>query len=177
MTPQRARTIDDLKAKQELVFTVNPVLQRRLEQTTSGLVGSTKKMIASQIEENKQILCDFLHEITYKENLSDGSKDAYIKALCYLLRDVGTAKSLKKLAAQDVELYLQSHQKPKYQDPKQRWISTHNMRAVTSIKFFRWLYYPDLPAKNRPKPDIIKNVVAYQKPEATNVEAKDLWTA
>lgn len=81
------------------------------------------------------------------------------------------------MTAHDIELYLQSHQRPKYQDPKQRWISTHNMRAVTFIKFFRWLYFPDLPAKNRPKPDVIKNVVAYQKPEATNIEAKDLWMA
>ena len=118
-----------------------------------------------------------MHEITYKENLAVGSKDAYIKAICYLLKDVGGNKSLKELTAQDVELYLQGHQKPKYLDPKQRWISTHNMRAGAFIKFFRWLYYPDLPAKKRPKPDVIKNVVAYQKPEATNVEAKDLWTA
>ena len=71
-------------------------------------------MIASQVEENRQILFDFLHKVTYKENLSDGSKDAYIKALCYLLRDVGIQKSLRQFTAQDVELYLQSHQKPKY---------------------------------------------------------------
>lgn len=172
-TKRRKDTPDD---KVEFSFSENAVLQRRLEQLTIGMDPFSRRQLSKLSETNKAILADFLQELTYKDNAPPSTKAAYTHNLFYLARDAG-GKSFRDMVAMDVDLYLQSHQKPRALDPKQRWISTHNQRAVTYIKFFKWLYYPDFePRKKRPKPAILQNVITYEKPEVTNVEAKHLWT-
>ena len=120
-------------------------------------------------------MADFLHELTFKENLPASTRALYILNLCYLVEDV-KGKSFKNITAQDVELYLQGHYRPQSQDPKQKWISTHNVRCIMYLRFFKWLYYPQVARKQRPKPDVVRNIHVIAKPEVTNVEAKDLWT-
>lgn len=169
-------TTPRLKDGKEADFQIssNPVVHRIIEQTTLGMENYIKKTISKMSEPNKEIIAGFLQELTHKQNAAPKTKLTYILSLHHLLKDVG-GKSLREVTAQDVELYLQSHQKPKYLDPKQKWISTHNLRAVIFIKFFKWLYYPDIEPKKRAKPGVVANITTFTKEQLTNVEGKDLW--
>lgn len=149
-------------------------LQRRFEKLTDGMSNTARRKISALSDEDKFILADFLHELTFKENLPASTRNLYVISLCYLVEDA-EGKSFKDMTAQNIELYLQSHYKPLSQDPKQKWISTHNVRCIICIRFFKWLYYPQTERKERPKPKVVANIRVIKKPEATNVEAKDLW--
>lgn len=155
----------------------NPTMHRRLEQLLQGLKSNTPRYKLAELSENhKSVLADFLAEITYKESVAPNTKGAYINNLYYLVKDT-RGKQFREMTSMDIDLYLQSHHRPLALDPKQKWVNSHNVRGSMFMKFFKWLYYPDLPAESRPKPDVIKNITIMPKPELTNVEAKDLWTA
>lgn len=59
----------------EIIFSsTSPALQRQMEQTTAGLMECARRRIANLSEGNKQILNEFLHEITYRESGTEISR-------------------------------------------------------------------------------------------------------
>lgn len=76
--------------------------------------------------------------------------------------------------------YLKSLKRPIEADPDQRWINTHNQRAMVISKFFRWLAYPDLRSEERvqkPIPPAIKGIkITKRKGPKSSVKTTDLWT-
>jgi hypothetical protein len=46
----------------------------------------------------------------------------------------------------DVLLYLDSCRKSESEDPMHKWIGSYNTKRVILIRFFKWLYYPDIPS-------------------------------
>ena len=106
-----APTLTGKKEEADFQISSNPVIHRIIEQTTLGMENYIKKTISKMSEPNKEIIAGFLQELTHKQNASPKTKMTYILSLHHLLKDVG-GKSFREVAAQDVELYLQSHQKP-----------------------------------------------------------------
>jgi hypothetical protein len=44
------------------------------------------------------------------------------------------------------------------------------------MRFFRWLYYPDIEQSKRPKPKIIENIAKLKRKEQSIYKPSDLWT-
>lgn len=44
------------------------------------------------------------------------------------------------------------------------------------MRFFKWLYSPDLPARNRPKPEVMANIPKIKRKEISIYKPTDLWT-
>jgi integrase len=57
-----------------------------------------------------------------------------------------------------------------------RWIGTYNQYRIHLIRFFKWLYYPDLEPKKRPKPEIIQNISQLKRKEQSIYKPTDMWT-
>lgn len=95
--------------------------------------------------------------------------------LLYLLRFV-KQKSLREVTHEDILAYLSTLRRPVERDPFQKWINTHNHRAVIYQKFFKWLYAPALPTKERPVPVVVRDLPLIKRKEKTHIQAKDLWT-
>ena len=76
----------------------------------------------------------------------------------------------------DIISFLNSHRKPEPLDPLHKWIGTYNNRLITLVQFFKWLYNPELPSKDRPKPDIIANLQQLRRKEKSTYKPSDLWT-
>jgi hypothetical protein len=57
-----------------------------------------------------------------------------------------------------------------------KWIGTYNLYRVLLIRFFRWLYYPDIEQKKRPKPSIVDNTPQLKRKEKSRYKPTDLWT-
>ena len=44
------------------------------------------------------------------------------------------------------------------------------------MRFFKWLYYPDIESDKRPKPEVIENIPQLKRKEQSIYKPTDLWT-
>lgn len=161
----------------EAVSTDNPTVDRKIQTAIEGLKLNTQKQLINEFSaENRLLVAEFLSDFVIHENVSIGTKRVYICNLLYLCRFLKN-KSFKLVTRDDIIGYLSTLRRPLAADPLQKWINTHNNRLAIYQKFFKWLYFPDLSAKERPTPDVVKDLPVMQKKEKTHVQAKDLWTS
>ena len=76
----------------------------------------------------------------------------------------------------DLLFFLKSLKKPEPVDPLHKWIGTYNNHLVMVSRFFKWLYAPDLPAKDRSKPSIMDNIPQLKRKETSIYKPSNLWT-
>ena len=57
-----------------------------------------------------------------------------------------------------------------------KWIGTYEIYRINFLRFFKWLYYPDLPHDKRPKPAVIENINKIKRREISIYKPTDLWT-
>jgi hypothetical protein len=70
------------------------------------------------------------------------------------------------------------------EDPLHKWIGSYNIKRITLIRFFKWLYYTniDSPAKRNElsaaerKPDCIMGIPQLKIKETSCYKPSDLWT-
>jgi hypothetical protein len=72
--------------------------------------------------------------------------------------------------------FLDSLRKPEESDLLHKWIETYNIYRVLLIRFFKWLYYPDLEQKKRPNPSVIENIAQLKRREQSIYRPSDLWS-
>lgn len=58
-----------------------------------------------------------------------------------------------------------------------RWIGSYNLKLGCFIKFFKWLYYPDIEPGKREKPEAVLNIQFLRRKEKSVYKPGDLWTA
>ena len=61
-------------------------------------------------------------------------------------------KTFKQIIRDDVLSFLESLRKPEASDPLHKWIGTYNLFRMYLLRFFKWLYYPEIEPSKRPKP-------------------------
>jgi integrase/recombinase XerD len=80
------------------------------------------------------------------------------------------------MTREDLLRYLDSLRRPEASDPLHKWIGTYNLRKAIIVKFFKWLYYPDIEPKKRSKPQAIENIPTLKRKEQSIYKPTDLWT-
>jgi len=108
-------------------------------------------------------------------NLSDNYRRAAIMTLGSFSR-FSANKTFKSMARTNVTLFLDSIRKPEDVDPLHKSIGTYNYYNVILTRFFKWLYNPNMPAKTRPKPAVVENIVNLKRREVSIYTPTDLWT-
>ena len=53
-------------------------------------------------------------------------------------------KDLMEATTQDILDFLSQYRRPEESDPLHKGIGTYNQRLAHLIKYFKWLYYPDI---------------------------------
>jgi integrase len=61
-------------------------------------------------------------------------------------------------------------------DPLHKWIGTYNLYIAYLLRFFKWLYYPDIEPDKRLKPEIVTNLSRLRRKEKSIYRPSDLWT-
>jgi integrase len=61
-------------------------------------------------------------------------------------------------------------------DPLHKWIGTYNLYLVYILRFFRWVYSPNLSQKDRPNPSILKNIPQLKRKEKSIYKPSDMWS-
>ena len=108
-------------------------------------------------------------------NLSDHYRKDLIEVLCRFIKCI-TMVEFKNLTRTNILGFLDSFRKTETQDPLHKWIGTYNIYRMHLLRFFKWLYYPDIEPDKRLKPSVIENIPKLRRKETSIYRPSDLWT-
>lgn len=155
---------------------VDSKFESKLRSATEDLIPYFHKLLLKMTRRNSSYIVDYIINDLKREN---NASINYIRMnICAIVDLIKHSKkhNLKKLTKEDILLYLESLKKSETQDPMHKWIGTHSLYRIIIIKFFKWLYYPDVEPKKRPKPEVVKNLPKYKRKETSVYKPTDLWT-
>jgi len=84
----------------------------------------------------------------------------------------------------DILFYLDKCRKPENEDPLHKWISSYNLKRIILMRFFKWLYYPNIASPKRRnelsveenKPECTLGISQLKRKEISCYKPTDLWT-
>jgi hypothetical protein len=153
----------------------SPILDRKIEETTAGLPGSYAKHLRLVSDENIAIIIEYIAAMKSEVNLSDHYRRDLIQALSKFSRHHDN-RPFKDLTRTDIITFLDSFRKTETMDHLHKWIGTYNLFRVYLLRFFKWLYYPDIEPNKRPKPSVVENLAELKRKEKSIYKPSDLWT-
>jgi hypothetical protein len=135
----------------------SPLLDRKVEEAAAGLPAHHAKQLHSISEANAVILVEYIAAMKSEVNLSDHYRRDVIVALCRFSK-FSNGKPIKDSTRNDIIAFLDSFRKPESIDPLHKWIGTYNIYREHLVRFFKWLHYPDIQPKRRPKSSLFDNI-------------------
>lgn len=123
---------------------------------------------------NALTIANFILAAKTESNISDGYREDLIFTLCKLSNFTG--KDFNDFTREDILSYLDSHRTTEAKNPLHTWIGTYNLHRMFIVKFFRWLSYPNMASKDRPKPLCVENIPQLKRKEESIYKPTDLWT-
>jgi integrase len=170
------RSCTDKKKKVKQIITSNfGWLDRKIEEATVGLQPEFSRDLHSISEENALTIANYILAMRAEINLSNAYRWSNICILCKF-SNYHENKSFSDINRDDILSFLDSLRKPEASDLLHKWIGTYNLYRVDLLRFFKWLYYPDLEPDKRPRPKIIENIQQLKRKEKSIYKPTDLWT-
>lgn len=154
----------------------NIILERKIDDITSDLQPEYSRLLHTTSEVNVLTIANYIQALRVEINPSDHYRRDVIRLLCTLSR-YNKNHSFNNMNRDDIISFLESYRKPEISDPMHRWIGTYNLFRMLLFRFFKWLYYPDLEQKKRPKPEMFQNILQLKRKEQSIYKPADLWTA
>jgi hypothetical protein len=155
--------------------TINEILDSRIEETVAGLRPGYTKVLRIIPEENATIIADYISAARIEVNLSDHYRKDLIQVLSLFSRYTGN-KHFRQMTQNDIISFLESFRKTDAADPLHKWIGTCNVFRIHLMRFFKWLYFPDIEPSKRPKPPMLENIPRLRRKEKSVYKPSDLWT-
>jgi integrase len=152
------------------------ILERKIEDITSGLQSEFSMLLHKISDENALTIENYIQSLRVEINLSDHYMKDIIKLLS-TFSQYNDNHPFESMNRDDVISFLESYRKPEASDPMHKWIGTYNIFRMLLFRFFKWLRYPDLEPKKRPKPEVIQNILQLTRKEQSIYKPTDLWTA
>jgi hypothetical protein len=122
----------------------------KIENTTEGLPASCFNYLSNRIlpgskgKENALTICDYISSIRSEINQSDNYRRDTILLLCNLPIFFKNTKPFREITRDDLLSFLDSYRKTESADPLHKWIGTYNIYRIHLMRFFKWLYFPDI---------------------------------
>jgi integrase/recombinase XerD len=155
-------------------------LERKIENATEGLSSNCFNFLHNKVlpanKENALIICDYISSLKSEINPSDHYRKNTLILLCTFSTFFKNAKPFKEITREDILSFLDSFRKIESVDPLHKWIGTYNTYRVKLMRFFKWLYSPNIEQMKRPKPSIIQNIPQLKRKEKSIYKPTDLWT-
>lgn len=152
------------------------LFDQKIKQATEGLQSYYQKQLKTNIcKINASIISKYIQSMRIETNLSDNHRGGVITSL-KLLSEFSRNKPFFEMNREDVLSYLNNLRKADAIDPFHRWISTYNYRAINFLRFFKWLYSPNVEASKREKPYVVDNIPTIKRKETSRYRPSDLWT-
>jgi integrase/recombinase XerD len=127
------------------------------------------------LKENALTLASYIISMKSEINLSNNYRIDIIEKMSRL--SIYYGKTLfKGMTREQILDFLDHLRKPEASDPLHKWIGTYNVYRMHIMRFFKWLYYPDIELQKRPKPSVIENIPQLKRKEISIYKPSDLWT-
>lgn len=148
----------------------------KIDFATAGLLPFIYKDLTQNVSpENALKIAEYILAMKTESNLSDAYRSTTIQTLSILSRFTKN-KSFLDMTREEVLFYLDNIRKPKMLDPLHKWIGTYNLKRTMLLKFFKWLYYPNVTPKNKKIPTVMENIPMLKRREQSIYKPTDLWT-
>jgi integrase len=155
-------------------------IERKIEKATEGLSSSCFSLLHKRVlpanKKNALIICDYISSLKSEINPSKHYTNDIIVLLCTFSTFFKHTKPFKEMTREDVLSFLDSFRKTEGVDPMHKWIGTYNLYRMYLMRFFKWLYSPDIDYKQRLKPAVIQNIHLLKRKEKSVYKPSDLWT-
>jgi integrase len=151
--------------------------EQKVRTITSGLQKRYSRVFTKLPRQNAIALADFIISANTEINLSDKHKMNIIDVLNSLSNHFENKKSFRDMKREDVIAFLDNVRKSEISDPLHKWIGTYNLYRVLIVKFFKWLYSPEMQPSKRPKPSLVENIPQLKRKEKSIYKPTDLWSA
>jgi hypothetical protein len=158
------------------VSSSDALFDRKIDLVTEGIDPFFGSKIRELLEDNAVTIVNYILTLKNEINLSDGYRKLNIYVFYSVSKFFNNKKTYKELTRDDVMQFLDSLRKTEISDPLHKWIGTYNIYRVLFIRFFKWLHYPNLEQKKRPKPSVIENIPLLKRREQSIYKPSDLWT-
>jgi integrase len=155
---------------------ISPILDRKIDDICAGLQDSYAKGLRSlSIESNIVSIVNYIYALKTEINLALNYRRDLIR---FLPRFSGYVnKNFKDVTRDDTISFLEGFRKTETQDPMHKWIGTYNLYRIHLLRFFKWLYSPDLEPDKRLKPSVVDNIPELKRKEISVYKPSDMWTA
>jgi hypothetical protein len=143
------------------------LFDRKIDLITEGIAPYFASKLRELSKTNALTMIDYVLSMKNEINLSDGYRKLNIYALYSISKFLNNRKLYKELVRDDILQFLDSlrKRKPEASDPLHKWIGTYNIYRILFVRFFKWLYYPNIEQKKRPKPSVVENIALLKRKE------------
>lgn len=156
------------------------LFDRKIESATAGLPKYYETVLKERTKKkNALTIAEYIIAMQTEINPADNYRANNIVTLTKLSK-LHNHKPFIEMSRDDVVAFLDSYRKPESVDPMHKWIGSYNLQVVHILRFFKWLYYPELDKdarKKAEKPRVIQNIVQLKRKEQSIYKPTDLWTA
>jgi integrase/recombinase XerD len=149
---------------------INPIIK----QATLNLPKRFQEILLSNAD-NGITIAKFIINLNTDINPAKTYKAGIIEVLAMLSKHTHF-KSFQDMTHDDLISFLNSRRKTEEADSTHKWIGTYNSYRRILIRFFRWLYYPDIATNKRPKPACLENISELRRKEDSTYQPTDLWS-
>jgi integrase len=156
--------------------TNDALFDRKIAIAIEGLPPFFSSVLEELSQKNALTIVDYIISMRNGIDLSDHYRKLNIYTLYRISRFLNHTKTYNEFTREDIIHYLDSLRKPETSDPLHKWIGSYNTIRNVLMRFFKWLYYPDMEQKKRPKPEVIKNIPSLKRKEQSIYKPSDLWT-
>jgi integrase len=150
-------------------------LHKKIDLVTAGQQPYLNKALKEMPAKNATAIADYVLAMQTEINPTTKHRKNLIHSMLHFSSFLDH-KSFNSMKKEDILLYLNSYRKPEESDPLHKWIGTYNVRRAGLVKFFRWLYYPEVAADERPVPPFLDTIRQLKRKEISIYKPSDLWT-
>jgi len=153
------------------------LLDRKVEFITTDLLNCRElsKGLHEISPENALVISEFIIAMRTEINLSDNYRRDNIRFL-FIFSKYNENRPFQAMTRNDIISFLDSYRRPEAADPLHKWIGTYNLYRTYLIRFFKWLYYPDIESDKKPKPEVVDTISQLKRKEQSIYKPTDLWT-
>ena len=149
---------------------------RKLDIITAGAKPFVKEHLLKRIsEKNCQIIIDYILAMQTEVSPRDEYRINVILKLKHFA-EVNESKTFREMTRQDIIDFLDNYRKPETVDPLHKWMGTYEVYRIALMRFFKWLYFPDIPQLQRKRPAVMENIPKPKRKEISIYKPTDLWT-
>jgi hypothetical protein len=124
------------------------LLERKILLATEGSIAKFSEDALSDrnrlSQENALLVAEYIVAMKREVNPRPSYIQNTIQFLVQLSRFIGIGKNFVDMTRDDILCYLDKCRKPENSDPLHKWIGSYNIKRMTLMRFFKWLYYPNV---------------------------------